>query len=76
MNPYSALISRLGLSPQSGTSMNLHWLFLLLNSLAALEDENPTASLYPDAGKEVLHRLRNQPNGFGMQEVAKLLNGA
>lgn len=75
MNPYLVLRDRLGLSVQSGTSQNFHWLYLLLSALGEMEDENPTASLYPDAGKEVLHRLRAH-QGFAAQEVAKLLGGA
>lgn len=72
MNPYLVLRDRLGLSAQSGTSQNFHWLYLLLSALGAMEEANPTASLYSDPAKEVLHRLRAH-QGFAAQELAKLI---
>jgi hypothetical protein len=72
MNAFRTVRDQLGLNSDSGTSMNNHWVYLLLSSLGDMEAANPSANTYTDPAKEVLHRLRSY-QGFASQEVAKLL---
>ena len=60
MNPFRQTIQDLSLtSDTQGTNNEYSWLFLLLRTLADIEDSDPATPTYPaNPIKEVLHRLR------------------
>lgn len=75
MSPYKRLRSFLGLDSGAGTSMNLHWISLLLLALGDLDETlGPEPITYNDDAMEVLHRLRTKGyTGHAMREMEQLL---
>ena len=71
-SPYRVVRDALSLTHESGTSQNFHWFYLLLTSLADLDEANPAPVVDSDPFAEVLRRL-SVYSGFAAQEVRKLL---